>query len=120
VNQDPGEAARRPLSLTDADEQELARKSAAVMASDGRTSAWLRAQSAREGDVAFLAKVAAELEFIEARQCLRALPGGASRHPLAVRLAASKHAEAAPALALVPPAMYPDAHPGAARKGTRP
>jgi hypothetical protein len=107
VNQDPGEAARRPLSLTDADEQELARKSAAVMASDGRTSAWLRAQSAREGDVAFLAKVAAELEFIEARQCLRVLPGGASRHPLAVRLAASKHAEAAPALALVPPGYVP-------------
>jgi hypothetical protein len=98
MNWDPGEAPWLRVSLTDAEEQELARESAAALAKDGYTAAWLREQPAEEGDARFWERVAAELDAIEARQGLSVLPGEASRHPLAVRLAASaaEHAEPPP------------------------
>jgi hypothetical protein len=57
------------------------------------------------GDAAsFWQLIADEVEIIEARYRFEVLRGGASRHPLAVRMAAiaHKHPESAPALALVP------------------
>jgi hypothetical protein len=81
VNRDPGEASWLRVSLSDAEEQKLARESAAAFAKDGFTAAWLKAQPAEEGDAPFWERVASELDAIEARQLLRVLPGEASRHP---------------------------------------
>ena len=93
--------------MTDDEEQELAAKTARNMVKDGHTAAWLREQPSGDGDRSFWVRVGAELDIIEARHRFRVLPGGASRHPLAVRIAAiaGKRTESAPALALVPAAQ---------------
>ena len=97
--------------MTGDEEQALAAKTARHMAKDGRTAAWLRGQpaAAEERDMSFWARVAAELDIIEARRRFRVLPGGASRHPLAVRIAAiaDKHGGSAPALVIVPAGRQP-------------